>query len=323
MIRVSKNIDDAVQILSQGDLVAIPTETVYGLAGNAFSDEAVTKIFALKKRPHFNPLIVHIKSIDYLHEVAKNIPQKALQLAHAFWPGSLTLVLPKTSRVPDLVTAGKETVAVRMPNHGMTLQLLNQLHFPLAAPSANPFGSISPTKAEHVVHYFQDTLELVLDGGPCAHGIESTIVGFEEEDAVLYRYGSISIEEIEHVIGKVKVKTSTKDAPEAPGMLLRHYAPSTTTYMTEDIPTLLHRFANQKVGIIAFQQAYSHSCIEAQWVLSPSGDLKEAAARLYDAMHVMDQKKLDAIIIEKMPEIGIGKSINDRLQRAIVPEDKA
>lgn len=322
MIQVSTHIEEAVTVLAKNELVAIPTETVYGLAGNAFSEEAVSKIFALKKRPHFNPLIVHIPSMEYLHTIATDIPEMALRLAKEFWPGSLTLVLKKKNIVPDIVTAGKDTVAVRIPNHSITLALLHQLDFPLAAPSANPFGSISPTKAEHVVHYFHDTLELVLDGGPCSNGIESTIIGFEQEEAVLYRHGSISQEEIESVIGKIRVKTNSTDAPEAPGMLLRHYAPRTTTCMTDDVMGLLNQLSNKKVGMISFNHTHVHPSIVFQIVLAPNGDLKEAAANLYDAMHSMDLKNLDAIVIEKMPEHGIGKSINDRLQRAIVPDEK-
>ena len=172
-------INAAVKALENNEIVAIPTETVYGLAGNAYSETAVEKIFALKNRPHFNPLIVHIKSAAVLTSVAKNIPLVALQLADAFWPGPLTLVLEKQEHIPDIVTGGKNTVGVRVPNHPIALELLEQLDFPLAAPSANPFGSISPTTAKHVADYFTDTLTIILDGGSCDKGIESTIIGFE------------------------------------------------------------------------------------------------------------------------------------------------
>lgn len=233
---ITKNIQLAADKLKDGEILAIPTETVYGLAANAYSEDAVKKIFDLKNRPNNNPLIVHIKSYDFLQNVALDIPDAAIKLAREFWPGPLTLVLKKQAHIPDLVTAAKETVAVRMPNHPMSIALLEKLDFPIAAPSANPFGSISPTSAEHVYHYFKDNLDLILDGGHCEKGIESTIIGFQNNEAILYRHGSISVEEIERVIGKIKIMTKNETAPEAPGMLSKHYAPSTkiflvTTYM--------------------------------------------------------------------------------------------
>ncbi|MFQ3182125.1 MAG: L-threonylcarbamoyladenylate synthase, partial [Polaribacter sp.] len=172
---ISKDIQKAVQLLIDDQLVAIPTETVYGLAGNIFSEKAIKSIFSTKKRPFFNPLIVHIPSIDSLENIVTHIPEKAKLLAAAFWPGSLTLVLKKSDKIPAIITAGKDTVAVRIPNHPVTLALLKQLPFPLAAPSANPFGSISPTKPAHVEGYFKNKIQMVLDGGSCANGIESTI----------------------------------------------------------------------------------------------------------------------------------------------------
>ena len=165
MTRISKDISKAVEILKGEDIVAIPTETVYGLAGNIYSEKAITKIFQLKQRPLFNPLIVHVHSLAEVEEIVTHIPDKAKLLAHAFWPGSLTLILPKKTTVPHLVTAGKDTVAVRIPKHPVALELLKRLDFPLAAPSANPFGAISPTQASHVVNYFTDDLSMILDGG--------------------------------------------------------------------------------------------------------------------------------------------------------------
>ena len=242
MTIVSSDISKAVDILNNEDLVAIPTETVYGLAGNIFSEKAIRKIFAMKKRPLFNPLIVHTYDKSQLLKFVRHVPEKAKLLASHFWPGSLTLVLPKQKSVPDLITAGKDTVAVRIPNHPLILELLSRLDFPLAAPSANPFGNISPTKPEHVKSYFDGTLSMVLDGGNCDNGIESTIIGFEEEEAVLYRLGSIAIEEIESVIGPVAVKNKKEVAPNAPGMLERHYAPETHTYLSEDIYSFIREY---------------------------------------------------------------------------------
>ncbi|MEM8907801.1 MAG: L-threonylcarbamoyladenylate synthase, partial [Bacteroidota bacterium] len=231
MTVISSAIAKASEILRNEDLVAIPTETVYGLAGNIYSELAIRKIFQLKQRPLYNPLIVHLPAVERLADIVSSVPEQARLLAEQFWPGPLTLVLKKKSIVPDLITAGKDTVAVRVPNHPLTLQLLEDLDFPLAAPSANPFGSISPTNPNHVKNYFDGQLRMILDGGACQKGIESTIIGFEKEQAILYRLGSIPVEEISKVIGPIQVKNKKEKAPNAPGMLSRHYAPRTPTYL--------------------------------------------------------------------------------------------
>jgi L-threonylcarbamoyladenylate synthase len=314
---ITTNLNIAVSALNNDDLIALPTETVYGLAGNAFCDLAIKRIFELKKRPLYNPLIVHIKSIDYLSKVATDIPENAMKLADAFWPGPLTLVLKKQPNIPDLITAGKETVAVRMPNHPMALALLDLLEFPLAAPSANPFGCISPTSASHVYNYFDEELKVVLDGGECQNGIESTIVGFEDNQPILYRHGSISIEDIEQIVGKVKIITKNNEAPDAPGMLSRHYAPKTKTFLTNNVYEFLKSFPNKKIGLIVFQELIPNQENIIQEVLSTTGDLKEATKNLYAAMHRLDSCNLDIIIAERLPNIGLGKSINDRLERAV------
>lgn len=314
---ITQNINKAITELNQDNVIAIPTETVYGLAGNAFSEVAVNKIFALKKRPLHNPLIVHISSIRDLKTIAINIPIKALQLAQKFWPGSLTLILDKHPDVPTIVTAGNKKVAVRIPNHPLTLELLNQLKFPLAAPSANPFGSISPTCAQHVLDYFSDTLEVILDGGYCEKGIESTIVGFENNEPVLYRLGAITIEEIEKVVGSLKFETKNDQSPIAPGMLSRHYAPKTEIYLTNNIKSLIKTFPNKKIGVLVFSKSIIDSQIIHTEILSNQGKLEEAAKNLYAALHRLDKKNLDIIIAEIMPDISLGKAMNDRLQRAI------
>ena len=316
MIDITTDLLKAKQILEKGELVAIPTETVYGLAGNIYSEKAIQKIFETKKRPLFNPLIVHIASKNKLEEIVTEIPEKAQQLADAFWPGPLTLVLKKKAHITDNITAGKDTVAVRVPNHEMTLQLLNLLDFPLAAPSANPFGSISPTTAEHVAEYFANDLEMVLQGGACKNGIESTIIGFENNDAVLYRLGSISIEEIEAVIGAVHIKNKKENAPNAPGMLSRHYAPKTTTILVNNVDLELKKHPDKKVGLLVFQNISSNSQHVETEILSKTGDLIEATANLYAAMHRLDKQNLDLIIAEKLPDTRLGTSINDRLERA-------
>ena len=316
MTIISKDVAQAVHLLNQEELVAIPTETVYGLAGNIFSDKAIRAIFEMKQRPHFNPLIVHIHSLDQLAELAVAIPEKAYQLATAFWPGPLTLILKKQSHIPDLVTGGKDSVAIRMPNHPTTLALLKQLDFPLAAPSANPFGAISPTTAQHVEHYFETDLKMVLDGGECQNGIESTIIGFIEDLPVLYRLGAIALSAVEEVIGTILIKNKTEEAPEAPGMLLKHYAPKTPSYFTDDVHSFIQDHKGKWIGLLLFQDKPGTEHIRHKEILSAAGDFNEAAHNLYAAMHRLDELDLDMIVAERFPDIGLGKSINDRLERA-------
>ena len=313
---ITTDLHKAAAVLNEEGIIAIPTETVYGLAGNAFSERAVKAIFSLKKRPFYNPVIVHIKSPEVLTEVATDIPEAAQKLARAFWPGPLTLVLKKQAHIPDLVTAGKPTVAIRMPNHPVALDLLHRLEFPLAAPSANSFGSISPTTAEHVNGYFGDTLKVVLDGGPCQRGIESTIVGFEKGQPVLYRLGSVTIEELEAVVGSIAQRTKDDKAPDAPGMLSRHYAPATATHLTNNVAQLIAQHEGKKIGLLLFNSAVTSPAVLHQEVLSTHGDDREAAANLYAAMHRLDHLGLDLIIAERVPNQGLGKAINDKLRRA-------
>lgn len=316
MTIISENISQAIELLNNEDVIAIPTETVYGLAGNIFSEKSIQKIFQIKQRPFFNPLIVHVASIKQVEEITSDFPEKARMLAQAFWPGSLTLLLTKNKLVSDLITAGKDTVAVRIPNHPVALDLLKGLSFPLAAPSANPFGSISPTNSKHVEAYFKDLIPMVLEGGECENGIESTIIGFENNEAVLYRLGSISIEEIEKVIGKVRVKNKQEIAPDAPGMLSKHYAPKTKMYLVDDLEKFIGEHANKKIGVIRFCSDLDIPGYEHLEILSEKEDLKEAASKLYAALHKMDSLNLDIIVSEVFPDAGLGKSINDRLERA-------
>jgi L-threonylcarbamoyladenylate synthase len=317
---ITKDINTAKEVLLENELIAIPTETVYGLAGNAFSETAIKKIFELKKRPFFNPLIVHLKSVSSIYDVAEDIPESALLLADKFWPGPLTLVLKKQEHISDLITAGKKTVAVRVPSHPIALALLETLDFPLVAPSANPFGSISPTNAEHVFNYFGEELKVILDGGECEKGLESTIIGFENDQPVLYRRGSISTEEIEKIVGKLSITTNNDISPNAPGMLSRHYAPKTDTYLTNDISDSLNFFKGKKIGLLLFNNPIQNNTIIHQEILSKSGDFTEAAKNLYAAMHRLDKSKLDVIVAERLPDEGLGNTINDKLERATKKE---
>lgn len=309
----------AAQLLREGELVAIPTETVYGLAANAFDAEAVLKVFEAKQRPAFDPLIVHVHSavqaavVAALGEATPELRAQAEALMDRFWPGPLTLVLPKTPRIPDLVTSGLETVAVRMPDHPVTLALLRTLPFPLAAPSANPFGYVSPTTAQHVADQLGGKVPYILDGGPCTVGVESTIIGWEAavEQWVLYRHGGLPLEEVEAVIGGVG-RASKRILPASPGMLDSHYAPLRPLFIG-DVPVLAGELAGKRIGVISFRNRHvAHRCE----VLSPGGDLAEAARNLFAAMRRLDQGAVDVILAEHFPEEGLGRAINDRLMRA-------
>lgn len=305
-------------LLEQGELVAIPTETVYGLAANALDQAAVVKIFETKNRPTFNPLIIHCSSWDkaalYVHE----IPAKAATLAKAFTPGPITFLLQKKNIVSDLVTAGSDKVAIRIPNHPITLQLLQLLDFPLAAPSANTFGYISPTTAAHVLESLGGKIPYILDGGPSDIGVESTIIGFNEGgQAVLYRSGGIGIEAIEKILNEKVITAAEIDSlnPETPGQLKSHYAPNTPLY-TGDIETMLPEWADKKVAVISFTRHFQDIPTQQQFVLSPNGLIAEAAKNLFAALRKIDQLAVDVILAEIFPNEGIGRAVNDRLHRA-------
>lgn len=317
---IGTDIQAVSDLLRKGEVVAIPTETVYGLAANAYSEAAVLKIFQAKQRPAFDPLIVHVHSLEQVKEVvsfsslvSEDTRKEAEALMAKFWPGPLTLVLSKSDRVPDLVTSGLDTVAVRMPAHPMALELLRSLGFPLAAPSANPFGYVSPTTAQHVADQLDDKIPYILDGGPCAVGVESTIIGWESdaEQWVLYRPGGTPVAEIEGVIGTVGV-AKKRVLPASPGMLESHYAPRKPVYIG-DIKTLLKEHAGQRVAVIAFTKKHDAWRTE---VLSPTGDPAEAARHLFAALRSLDASAADVILAEIFPREGLGAAINDRLRRA-------
>ena len=318
MALLTTHINLAIVALQNEDIIGLPTETVYGLAGNMYSEKAIKKIFETKKRPFYNPLIVHIKNIDYLDVVAQNIPAKALLLAQHFWPGPLTLLLDKRADVPNIVTADKPTVAVRIPSHPMALALLQQLNFPLAAPSANPFTTISSTTAQHVKEYFDKDLDIILDGGECTKGIESTIVGFTGDDVIIYRLGAITETDLEKIVGEVSIYIGQDDKPIAPGMLIKHYSPKTKTVLLEnDVNIQLNNLANKKIGALVFNKKIDDERIVEQEILSKASNLEEAAKNLYAALHRLDKSDLAIILIELLPNEGIGKSINDRLRKAV------
>lgn len=305
----------AAKIIKKGGIVAFPTETVYGLGADAFNPLAVARIFEVKRRPYFDPLIVHVANPDDVKNLVKKIPSIANSLIERFWPGPLTVVLFKEENIPEIVTAGLSTVAIRMPSHPMALSLIKESKCPIAAPSANPFGYLSPTTADHVREQLGDQVDLILDGGPCPVGVESTIVSFLEERPRLLRPGGVSLEEIEFTIGKIEISPIEEDQPSAPGMLFRHYAPRT--------PILIHwseeslkAYQDKKIGLLAFQNPANVLKFNHVEVLSTEGDLREAAANLFSAIRRLDDLGMDLILAESVPETGLGRAIMDRLRRA-------
>ena len=304
----------AAEIIRKGGIVAFPTETVYGLGADAFNALAVARIFEVKQRPYFDPLIVHVASPDNVEKLVKEIPSNAKKLTERFWPGPLTVVLLKGDTIPDIVTAGLPTVAVRMPNHPMALSLIKESRCPIAAPSANPFGYLSPTTAEHVREQLGDRVDLILDGGACPVGVESTIVSFLDGKPRLLRPGGLPLEEIESVIGRVDV-SPTEDRPSAPGMFPRHYAPRTPILLDWDEKSG-ELSKSENIGLLAFQEAENHLKFSHVEILSKKGDMREAAANLFTAIRRLDVLNLDLILAEPIPEIGLGRAIMDRLRRA-------
>jgi len=347
MTTIGTDIAHAIALLQQGKLVAIPTETVYGLAGNALNEATVASIFEAKNRPTFDPLIIHIADWRFAGRWVQDIPEKAEALAKAFLPGPLTLLLPKRPIISDLVTAGSPFVAIRVPAHPMARKVLEALDFPLAAPSANPFGYVSPTTAEHVAQQLGEKIPYILDGGPCQVGLESTIVlappapeggaavlmprtlrvsqsaaaappsgaGGADGGAMILRKGGISIEAIEAVIGPVTVQEHSTSKPSAPGMLLSHYAPGTPLVLG-NLQELATQYPGAKIGVLAFRQPLPGLPADRQVVLSAKGDFAEAAQHLFAGLRYLDGLNLDLILAELLPEAQLGRAINDRLRRA-------
>ena len=308
------DIDHAAELLAVGELVAIPTETVYGLAGNAFSPEAVVKIFEVKNRPAFNPLIVHAGNTEMISRFTDH-NELLLSVAEKFWPGPLTILLPKKKNIPDLVTAGSDFVAVRIPSHPLTLELLRKIEFPLAAPSANPFGSISPTTAQHVKKQLGNKIPYILDGGRCDVGVESTIIKENNGKIEILRSGGIPAEELAEIIGYLPDTKNHSSQPEAPGMLTAHYAPTIPLYFG-DPEVLLKKYNGKKIALLSFAERYASPDITEAIILSENKDLREAARNLFQSLHTLDASGADVIIAEELPETGLGRAINDRLRRA-------
>jgi L-threonylcarbamoyladenylate synthase len=309
---IGQELQRAEQLLRHGELVAIPTETVYGLAANALDAKAVLKIFEVKNRPHFDPLIIHIGEAESLNRYVSSVPRWAEELSNEFWPGPLTLVLPKRDIIPDIATSGLETVGVRMPDHPLTRELLKKLDLPLAAPSANPFGYISPTSAQHVFDQLGEEIEYILDGGECRVGLESTIVGEVDGEPTVLRLGGIPVEEIERVLGHVKVDTSSSSDPRNPGSLEQHYSPRLQLKFIDET----RDYDKERVGVLSFSTLRENMPIDHQVILSREEDLEEAAVNLFAGLRKLDAMDLGMILAERFPNEGLGRAINDRLERA-------
>jgi L-threonylcarbamoyladenylate synthase len=306
----------AARVLRAGGLVAFPTETVYGLGAAAFDVQAVARVFEAKGRPHFDPLIVHIPTRDRVAVVARSPSEVAQRLASRFWPGPLTLVVPKSVDVPELVTSGLDTVGVRIPDHPLALEMLSSAGVPVAAPSANLFGRTSPTTADHVIEQLGDRIDLVLDGGPCRVGLESTVVLTTGKAPVVLRLGGISVEDLEAAVGSVEIadlNMNEETAQNSPGRLMQHYAPRCRLKLVDDIGAVPPA---ADIGILAFSKSPARSRFGAVEVLSTSGDLREAAANLFAAMRRLDAAGLRVIVAERVPDRDLGRAINDRLRRA-------
>jgi len=313
---ISSNIEEAVILLNDGEVVAFPTETVYGLGAIAFNANAVAKIFERKGRPHFDPLIVHAATTDRAFALCANVTKIAERLAEAFWPGPITLVLPKIESIPDIVTAGLPSVALRVPAHPVAQALLMAVNAPLAAPSANRFGKVSPTTAEHVLQDLGSRVPLILEGGPCQRGVESTIISLMDEHPRLLRPGSIALEEICAIIGPIQAPDANGDIRLSPGQLKSHYAPSTPMQPLSDA---LPPGKGERVGLLALTSPSiaGYAAIE---VLTEAGDLREAATHLFAALRRLDAQQLDRIVCEYAPAHGLGLAINDRLSRGCQPK---
>jgi L-threonylcarbamoyladenylate synthase len=313
---IGHNVDIAASLLKKGEAVAIPTETVYGLAANALDTKAVARIYQIKQRPSFDPLIIHLYDFGSVHEYVEEVPEPLRKLAEKFTPGPITFLLKKKDIVPDLVTAGSSFVAIRIPAHPVTRELLSKLDFPLAAPSANPFGYISPTTAKHVADQLGSKVYYILDGGPCEVGVESTIVGMDNEGQVqVLRKGGLSVENIEACVGKVKVKDISTSNPDAPGMLISHYAPKVPLILG-DVNAMTQGANPERTGILTFRNFIPHISTKHQVVLSPSGNYVDAARHLFAGMRYLDNCQIDIIYAELLPETDLGVAINDRLRRA-------
>ena len=322
LLPTPENIRRAADALRQGNLVAMPTETVYGLAGDALNPQSLAKIFSVKQRPFFDPLIVHIADRSWVEKLCDQLPPEAKILMDHFWPGPLTLVLPKQKLVPDLATSGLNTVAIRMPSHPVAQALLREANIPLAAPSANPFGRLSPTQADHVAADFSTGIDCILDGGPCVVGVESTVIGWINGEPTLLRAGGVPLEILEVTLKKPVAIHShdSESSPQSPGNLPSHYAPRTKLVLIPPNPpeggAPPWGVRGEREGLICFGNEPVLAGFAVVENLSTKGDFHEAATNLFAALHRLDASGLNVIYARLLPEIGLGRAMNDRLRKA-------
>ncbi len=311
----------AAEFIRRGEVVAFPTETVYGLGADAMNQEAIKKIFIAKRRPLDNPLIIHISRVEQMYRLVEEVPSVAKKLLEAFWPGPLTIILKKSSEVPPEATAGLNTVAIRMPDHKVALQLIEFSSVPIAAPSANLSGKPSPTKAEHAIEDFYSKIACIIDSGRCRIGLESTVMLLTEDKPMILRPGAVTIEEIEKVIGNVEFnsnisKTSAVDKPVSPGMKYRHYAPEAKLWLaSEDRLEEAVREAlkvKKKVGVIT----RGEKNLQVAEVFNAGPDMEEYASNIFAALRYLDGRGIEIIIAEGVEETGIGVAIMNRLKKA-------
>ena len=320
------HITQAAAKLKDHEVVAFPTETVYGLGANAFSDEAVRKIFEAKGRPSDNPLIVHIASQEQLDEFVEDIPEYAIALINHFWPGPLTLVLKKKGeQLSDLVTAGLDTVGVRMPDHPIALALLKEANVPVAAPSANRSGKPSPTHASHVYHDLQGRISGIIDGGSTGVGVESTVIDCTTKLPTILRPGGVTKEQMEEIVGEVQVDRALVEeghAPKSPGMKYTHYAPNAPVIIVDGSHHYIQQQIDQyekegkKVGVLTTEEAINDYHATKVVSCGNRSNLQTVAAKLYDVLRQFDQEDVDLIISESFPQVGVGAAIMNRLLKA-------
>ncbi|OPY73096.1 MAG: Threonylcarbamoyl-AMP synthase [Syntrophorhabdus sp. PtaU1.Bin050] len=304
-------IEQAASVLRSGGVVAFPTETVYGLGADAFNARAVARIFEIKKRPRFDPLIVHVARKEWVFDIAEHVAPQAVKMIDRFWPGPLTIILKKQACMPDIVTAGLPTVGVRMPSHPAALALIEALGHPIAAPSANPFGYISPTRARHVAKMFRHEPGIILDGGNSRFGIESTIVSVRDGTIVLHRHGAIPVEDLCSIGETVREKTAD-NVCEAPGELPYHYAPMKPLKIIDNIDEITVRASSY----LGFRETEKRPPSRYVKYLSHDGDMREAATNFFSHLIELDRQDVDVIYAERIPEQGLGKAMMERLAKA-------
>lgn len=306
-------IEHAAEAIREGKIVAFPTETVYCLGADVYNRAAVEKIFDAKKRPKYDPLIIHISDRDQLPPLVDYIPPKAEALIEQFWPGGLTLVLQRRHTYHDIITAGMEGVSVRLPSNETARALIRLAKTPIAVAAANTFGNVSPTTAQHVRDDLGDAVEIILDDGPCTIGIETTIISFLEDKPLKLRPGAVVLEEIEKVIGPVRRSLPPGYASFFPGMSDHHYTRRNVMMFMDEVKQFPKEL---EIGLLSFRPIDDTSPFSAVEVLSPDGDLREAARNLFSALRRLDTADMDLIVAQRVPEVGLGIVINDRLARA-------